>query len=98
MKNGPSQRQFNGENRRYSQYMDSWGKLNKFTFTGQGGPVLYSGRMIETTNYNLSAKAGKMVPSITLAAVEPKVAELNSLCLIALVALISKHTIRFRPL
>ena len=30
--------------------MDSWGKLNKFTFTGE--VVLYSGRMLHTANYN----------------------------------------------
>ena len=47
IKNGPSQKRFGSEERWYSQYMDSWGKLNKITFT-QSGEVLFSGRMVET--------------------------------------------------
>ena len=50
VKNGPSQKRFGTEERWYSQYMDSWAKLNKITFTGDG-EVLYSGRMIESKNY-----------------------------------------------
>lgn len=30
--------------------MDSWGKLNKFTFTDEA--VFYSGKMLRTANYN----------------------------------------------
>merc|ERR1712130_605124 len=36
-----------------------------------GGEVSFSGRMLETTNYNKSVAAGKMVPTITIAHVEP---------------------------
>merc|ERR1719378_787513 len=68
VKNGPARRSF-GDGRRYSSYMDSWGKLHKFTFTE--GEVSFSGRMLETTNYNKSVAAGKMVPTITIAHVEP---------------------------
>ena len=50
IKNGPSQKNFGSENRWYNSYMDSWAKLNKITFTGDG-EVLYSGRMIESKNY-----------------------------------------------
>ena len=50
IKNGPSQKRFGTEDRWYAQYMDSWAKLNKITFTGDG-EVLYSGRMIESKNY-----------------------------------------------
>ena len=50
IKNGPSQKRFGTEERWYSQYMDSWAKLNKITFTGDG-EVLYSGRMIDSKNY-----------------------------------------------
>merc|ERR1739838_474495 len=68
VKNGPGQRKF-GDDRHYSSYLDSWGKLNKFTFNGE--LVTFSGRMIETANYNKSVDKGKMVPSITLAHVQP---------------------------
>ena len=51
--------------------MDSWGKLNKITFTATG-EVLFSGRMIETANYNRCVEAEKLVPSITIAGVAPK--------------------------
>ena len=68
VKNGPGQRGF-GDERQYSSYLDSWGKLHKFTFTGE--QVTYSGRMIETGNYNKSRDKGKMVPTITLAHVQP---------------------------
>ena len=70
IKNGPSQKRFGSEERWYSQYMDSWGKLNKVTFT-ESGEVLYSGRMIETRNYNRCVEADKLVPSITIAGVAP---------------------------
>merc|ERR1711971_711443 len=69
VKNGPARRGF-GDGRTYSSYMDSWGKLNKFTFNK--GKVTYSGRMIETANYNKSVAAGKMVPTLTLAHVLPE--------------------------
>jgi carotenoid cleavage dioxygenase-like enzyme len=68
VKNGPGQRRF-GDERQYSSYLDSWGKLHKFTFTGE--QATYSGRMIETANYNKSRDKGKMVPTITLAHVQP---------------------------
>jgi len=71
VKNGPSQKRFGTENRWYTQYMDSWGKLNKFTFKGDGSSVLYSGRMIETKNYLLCKEAEKLVPTITVAGVSP---------------------------
>merc|ERR1719228_152576 len=51
IKNGPSRKQF-GDSREYASYLDSWGKLNKFTFNN--GAVTFSGRMIETENYNKS--------------------------------------------
>merc|ERR1719384_1144309 len=70
VKNGPSQKRFGTEERWYSQYMDSWAKLNKFTFT-ESGEVLFSGRMIETRNYNRCVEADKLVPSITIAGVAP---------------------------
>jgi len=69
IKNGPARKQF-GDDRTYSSYLDSWGKLNKFTFNK--GKVTYSGRMIETANYNKSVAAGKMVPTLTLAHVLPE--------------------------
>ena len=70
IKNGPSQKQFGTEERWYSQWMDSWGKLNKITFT-EAGEVLYSGRMIETRNYNRCVEADRIVPSITVAGLAP---------------------------
>jgi len=71
VKNGPSQKRFGTENRWYTQYMDSWGKLNKFTFKGDGSTVLYSGRMVETKNYMKCKEAEKLVPTITVAGVSP---------------------------
>ena len=68
VKNGPGQRQF-GDDRHYSSYLDSWGKLHKFTFNGE--QATFSGRMIETANYNKSVSKGEMVPTITLAHVQP---------------------------
>ena len=70
IKNGPSRRQFGTEERWYSQYMDSWAKLNKVTFTATG-EALFSGRMIESVNYLRCVEADKMVPSITIAGVAP---------------------------
>ena len=70
IKNGPSRKQFGTEERWYSQWMDSWGKLNKITFT-EAGEVLYSGRMIETTNYKRCADHDKIMPSVTAAALQP---------------------------
>ena len=70
IKNGPSRKQFGTEERWYSQWMDSWGKLNKITFT-EAGEVLYSGRMIETRNYNRCVEADRIVPSITVAGLAP---------------------------
>ena len=64
IKNGPSQKQFGTEERWYSQYMDSWGKLHKLTFS-ESGDLLYSGRMIETNNYNRCVEADKIMPSVT---------------------------------
>jgi len=72
VKNGPSQRQFGTEQRWYTNYLDSWGKLNKFTFKGDGSTVLFSGRMIETKNYKRCAEANSLVPTITLAGVSPE--------------------------
>ena len=43
--------------------------LLRFTFNE--GEVSFSGRMLETANYNKSVASGKMVPSITIAHVEP---------------------------
>merc|ERR1711936_829300 len=54
----------------HNQWMDSWGKLNKITFT-QAGVVLYSGRMIETRNYNRCVEADRIVPSVTVAGLAP---------------------------
>ena len=68
IKNGPSRKQF-GDSREYASYLDSWGKLNKFTFNN--GAVTFSGRMIETENYNKSVAKGEMVPTITLGKVVP---------------------------
>lgn len=68
IKNGPSRKQF-GDSRHYASYLDSWGKLNKFTFNA--GSVTFSGRMIETANYNKSMAKGEMVPTITLGKVQP---------------------------
>ena len=68
IKNGPGQRKF-GDDRHYSSYLDSWGKLHKFTFNGE--QVTFSGRMIETANFNKSVSKGEMVPTITLAQVQP---------------------------
>ena len=70
IKNGPSQKQFGTEERWYSQYMDSWGKLHKLTFS-ESGDLLYSGRMIETNNYKKCAEAQRLVPTITIAGVKP---------------------------
>ena len=70
VKNGPSQKRFGTEERWYSQYMDSWGKLNKITFT-ESGEVLYSGRMVETDNYKKCRDAERLVPTITVAGVSP---------------------------
>ena len=42
-----------------------------FRFTFKEGEVSFSGRMLETANYNKSVAAGKMVPTITIAHVEP---------------------------
>ena len=70
IKNGPARRQFGTDERQYSSYLDSWGKLHKFSFNE--GKVSFSGRMIETANYNKSVKAGKMVPTLTLAHTLPK--------------------------
>ena len=42
-----------------------------FRFTFNEGEVSFSGRMLETVNYNKSVAAGKMVPTITIAHVEP---------------------------
>ena len=72
IKNGPSQKRFGTEERWYSQYMDSWAKLNKITFTGgPGGEVLFSGRMIESDNYVRCAEAGTIQPSITVSSLSP---------------------------
>ena len=70
IKNGPAQRQFGTDERQYSSYLDSWGKLHKFSFNE--GKVSFTGRMIETANYNKSVAAGKMVPTLTLAHTVPK--------------------------
>ena len=71
IKNGPSQKRFGTEDRWYAQYMDSWAKLNKITFNGDG-VVLYSGRMIETKNYKRCAEAGKIVPHVTVGKLAPE--------------------------
>ena len=65
IKNGPSQKRFGTEDRWYAQYMDSWAKLNKITFTGDG-EVLYSGRMIESKNYLRGANIFLKVLDISL--------------------------------
>ena len=70
IKNGPARRQFGTDERQYSSYLDSWGKLHKFSFNE--GKVSFTGRMIETANYNKSVAAGKMVPTLTLAHTIPK--------------------------
>ena len=70
IKNGPAQRQFGTDEREYSSYLDSWGKLHRFSFNE--GKVSFSGRMIETANYNKSVEAKKMVPTLTLAHTLPK--------------------------
>ena len=43
--------------------------LKRFTFNE--GEVSFTGRMVETANYNKSVAAGKMVPTVTIAHVEP---------------------------
>jgi len=68
VKNGPARKKFN-DDRHYSNYLDSWGKLHKFTFNGES--VKFSGRMVETECYNRSIRNGDMTPSITLARVQP---------------------------
>ena len=70
IKNGPAQRRFGTDEREYSSYLDSWGKLHRFSFNE--GKVSFSGRMIETANYNKSVEANKMVPTLTLAHTLPK--------------------------
>jgi len=70
VKNGPAQHRFGSEERWYSHYMDSWGKLNKITFTDDG-QVLYSGRMIESETYKKCVEKQKLSPSITVGPVEP---------------------------
>ena len=70
IKNGPARKQFGTDERQYSSYLDSWGKLHKFSFNE--GKVSFSGRMIETANYNKSVAAGKMVPTLTLAHTLPE--------------------------
>ena len=70
IKNGPAQRQFGTDEREYSSYLDSWGKLHRFSFNE--GKVSFSGRMIETANYNKSVEANKMVPTLTLAHTLPE--------------------------
>ena len=70
MKNGPARREFGDDNgRHYTNYLDSYGKLHKFTFNGES--VTFSGRMVETENYNRSVNKGHMTPSISLARVAP---------------------------
>ena len=70
IKNGPARRQFGTDERQFSSYLDGWGKLHRFSFNE--GKVSFTGRMIETANYNKSVEAGKMVPTITLAHTLPK--------------------------
>ena len=70
IKTGPSQKQFGEEDRYYSNLADSWGKLNKITFT-ETGEVLYTGRMIETTNYQRCVDHDKIMPSVTAASLKP---------------------------
>jgi len=70
VKNGPAQHRFGTEERWYSNYMDSWGKLTKITFT-ENGEVLYSGRMIETVGYNRCVENQKLMPTITVGPVLP---------------------------
>ena len=70
VKNGPAQKRFGTEERWYANWMDSWGKLFKITFK-EDGSVLYSGRMIETSNYVKCAEADKLVPTVTAASVVP---------------------------
>lgn len=69
IKNGPARKTFDNEEY-YSNYLDSWGKLHKFTFDGAN--VTFSGRMIETKNYYRSFKHEQMTTSITLGPVKPK--------------------------
>ena len=59
IKNGPAQKSFGTEDRYYSNLADSWGKLNKITFT-ETGEVLFTGRMIETVNYKRCADHDKV--------------------------------------
>lgn len=68
IKNGPARKEF-GDDRYYSNLLDSWAKLHRFNFND--GKVTMSGRMIESANYNKSVEAGKMVPTISLAHVLP---------------------------
>jgi len=70
IKNGPSQKRFGSEDRYYANYADSWAKLNKVTFTGDGS-ALFSGRMIETNNYNRCVEADKIMPSVTAGPLKP---------------------------
>ena len=43
----------------------------RFTFRSDGY-ISFSGRMVESSNYNRSVAAGALVPSVTLAPVLPK--------------------------
>jgi len=65
---GPARKNF-GDERYYGNYLDSYGKIHKFTFNG--ADVKFSGRMVETETYNKSVRANKMVPTISLAKVYP---------------------------
>jgi len=68
IKIGPARKTF-GDDRYYGNYLDSYGKIHKFTFNG--AEVKFSGRMVETPNYNKSVTANQMAPTVTLGKVYP---------------------------
>ena len=49
--------------------MDFADLFDRFTFVD--GTVMFSGRMIETDNYNASRARGSLLPTVSLSAVGP---------------------------
>ncbi|XP_023330191.1 carotenoid isomerooxygenase [Eurytemora carolleeae] len=68
IKNGPGKSVFE-DGRYYENWLDGSGKIHKLTFAN--GTARFSGRMLETGNYNKSVARKAMVPSVTLDRVRP---------------------------
>jgi len=64
VRNGPAQLTFGSEKRHLSSWLDGFAKLHSFKFDGK--KVYFSGKMIESTTYMDSLKAGELVPQITM--------------------------------